>query len=76
MNKCALILSFILTLHSNISNSARFIRDAETESIILKIAKPIFESAKISSKIDAHIIEDEQINAFVLDGKIYFFTLV
>lgn len=69
MNKCALILSFILTLHTNISNSARFIRDAETESIILKIAKPIFESAKISSKIDAHIIEDEQINAFVLDGK-------
>lgn len=72
MNKYALIISLILALHSNVSNAVKFIRDAETESIILQIAKPIFSAAKISSKIDVYIIEDEQINAFIMDGKSIF----
>lgn len=71
MNKYVLITSLILALHSNASNAVKFIRDAETESIILQIAKPIFSAAKISSKIDVYIIEDEQINAFIMDGKVY-----
>ena len=50
--------------------NANFIRDTEIENAIYSWAKPIFNAAELSENIiKINIIADNQINAFVTDGK-------
>jgi len=70
MRKPIHIFSFILaTLFSLDCHALKLVRDAESEAILTQIAKPIFSVANLSSKMRVNIIQDDQINAFVLDGK-------
>ncbi len=58
------------------SRAPSFVRDAETEAIIRRIALPIFEAAGLSpGAVQVFLINDRQINAFVAGGqRIFFFT--
>lgn len=58
------------------SVSMSFIRDAETEATIRRIALPIFEAAGLNPKsVQVILINDRQINAFVAAGqRIFIFT--
>ena len=48
---------------------ANYIRDTEIELALSSWSKPIFEAAKINPKeIKIHIIAEDTINAFVIDG--------
>jgi predicted Zn-dependent protease len=60
----------------NIAKADRIIRDAEMESVISEIIKPIVEYAKLpSDKMKIRIIENDQINAFTTFGlEIYIYT--
>lgn len=47
-----------------------FIRDAEIESIIRSYATPLFEAAGLDAQsVNVHIVNNDQINAFVAGGK-------
>lgn len=71
-------LSLILnaTLGWAQSRGPSFVRDAETEAIIRRIALPIFEAAGLSpGAVQVFLINDRQINAFVAGGqRIFIFT--
>lgn len=58
------------------SRGPSFVRDAETEAIIRRIALPIFEAAGLSpDAVQVFLINDRQINAFVAGGqRIFIFT--
>lgn len=58
------------------SRGPSFVRDAETEAIIRRIALPIFEAAALSpGAVQVFLINDRQINAFVAGGqRIFIFT--
>lgn len=48
----------------------RFIRDAETESIIRSLAKPLFAAAGLDpSSVRILLVDDEKLNAFVAGGQ-------
>ena len=54
---------------STSADAAGIIRDAETESLIRTYAKPIFSAAGLGSQgINIHIVNDQNFNAFVVDG--------
>tara|TARA_Y100001970_G_scaffold225139_1_gene277905 strand:- start:341 stop:1693 length:1353 start_codon:yes stop_codon:yes gene_type:complete len=68
--KLLLLFSFIayFFLEKNIL-SANYIRDTELEFAIDSWAEPIFKAANMDAKqIKIHIIADQKINAFVIDG--------
>ncbi|AAZ68693.1 Peptidase M48, Ste24p [Ehrlichia canis str. Jake] len=71
MNIKNLILFLIVLLHSNISfcqNDYMIFRDSEVESVIKKIAFPIFTAAKINPEtVRVFIVNDKMVNAYV-DG--------
>lgn len=69
MNKLISVFGAILVLAASECTALSLVRDAESEAVITQIAKPIFSASGLSPKIDINIIQDEQINAFVLDGK-------
>jgi len=49
--------------------SLSLIRDAQTESYLKKISKPIFVAAGLDNQIDLYIVNEDSINAFVAGGK-------
>jgi predicted Zn-dependent protease len=52
------------------AGAVSLIRDAETESILRRIADPIFTAAKLDPEsIDIYIINDPKLNAFVAGGQ-------
>ena len=62
-----IIVNFFLFSNLAFSN---FIRDTEIENILNQWASPIFEVAGISAKnININLIADDNINAFVTEGK-------
>ncbi len=64
-----IIFIFFLISFSNIA-LAKFIRDTEIENIIYGWADPIFTAAGIpKNSIKIHLVADNNINAFVTDGK-------
>tara|TARA_E500000178_G_C16982391_1_gene736439 strand:+ start:45 stop:1430 length:1386 start_codon:yes stop_codon:yes gene_type:complete len=64
-----LLLLSSLVIKPNLSE-ANFIRDTEIERIVYSWAEPIFDVAGISKNtIKINIIANNQINAFVTDGK-------
>ncbi len=51
------------------SKPLRLIRDAEVESIIRAYATPLFQAAGLSAQeIDVYLVNDSNLNAFVLPG--------
>lgn len=44
------------------------VRDAESEAVIEQIVRPVFAAARLSGKIKVNLIQNDEINAFVLDG--------
>ena len=63
------IIFFFFFLKVNILKSD-LIRDTEIENILYEWSNPVFQAAKIANNtIKINIIADEQINAFVTDGK-------
>ncbi|MGN7618617.1 MAG: M48 family metalloprotease [Ehrlichia sp.] len=71
MNVKNLLLVLIVLLHSNVSlcqDTYMVLRDSEVESVIKKIALPIFAAAKINpDTVRVFIVNDKVVNAYV-DG--------
>ena len=79
MNKIIkLVLIFIITVYFSISfkaNAFGVIRDSEIEKTLQTLAKPIFEAAEIDNKkVHIFIINDNAMNAFIINNKSVFFT--
>ncbi len=74
------VITLSLIFNANLgwgqSRGPSFVRDAETEAIIRRIALPIFEAAGLSpGAVQVFLINDRQINAFVAGGqRIFIFT--
>lgn len=74
------VITLSLIFNANVgwgqSRGPSFVRDAETEAIIRRIALPIFEAAGLSpGAVQVFLINDRQINAFVAGGqRIFIFT--
>ena len=68
--KFLLILFKIIFLYAeNTKLFANYIRDTELEAALSDWSRPIFKAAKINpEKIKIHVISDNSINAFVIDG--------
>lgn len=67
MRLAILILAF-LTLYRP-SLALNVISDDETESVIMEIASPIFKAAQLRPQnINLFIVQDDNINAFVING--------
>lgn len=66
----AILLMLIVTLvNSKQAASLTLITDDETESVIREIAAPIFKAASITQQsMNIYILQDDSINAFVVDG--------
>ena len=71
MNVKNLLLVLVVLLHSNVSfcqNTYMVFRDSEVESVIKKIAFPIFTAARINpDTVRVFIVNDSMVNAYV-DG--------
>ena len=68
---CALVTT-VLVCQPMMANaqSLRFIRDAEIEDLLSDYARPIFRAAGLGSQhVKVRIIQDNNFNAFVLDGR-------
>ena len=69
MNIKVLLLPVIILLYSNISfceDSYMIFRDSEVESVIKKMAVPIFVAAKINPEaVRVFIVDDKMVNAYV-----------
>ena len=79
MNKIIkLVLISIITVYFSISfkaNAFGVIRDSEIEKTLQTLAKPIFEAAEIDNKkVHIFIINDNAMNAFIINNKSVFFT--
>ncbi len=68
--KLLLILFKIIFVYAaNTQLFANYIRDTELEVALSNWSRPIFKAAKINPKeIKIHVISDNSINAFVIDG--------
>lgn len=56
--------------HAQSRKPMRFIRDAETESIIRSLSKPLFAAASLDpSSVRILLVEDNKLNAFVAGGQ-------
>ena len=64
-----ILFTIILIFSQNTLLIANYIRDTELEVALNDWSTPIFKAAKINPKeIKIHIISDNSINAFVIDG--------
>ena len=75
-----LLLTFFalssLVLTTSQAKARGLIRDSETENLIRDYGLPIFRAAGLSSQnIAIHIINDKNINAFVVDGRNMFINM-
>ena len=72
LKKFKLLLLFLIIVLIKLEGNkvhANYIRDTELEIALDNWSKPIFEAANINPKeINIHIIADNKINAFVIDG--------
>lgn len=81
-SKCERLSTYLLILmigtgilFPNTSSAIILIKDAEIENSLQIIAKPIYKAAKIDhNSIKIILIQDPNMNAFVLDNKNIFFT--
>ncbi len=65
----SLFLPFVLSINFAYAQGVRLISDAETEQLLLDLAKPLFEAAKIPfENREIYIVEDNSLNAFVAEG--------
>ena len=70
----AAIIGLLPILHSTSAEAQRgrikLVRDAETEELIRDYARPIFKAAGLKpGNIRIHLVNDPQMNAFVVDSK-------
>jgi predicted Zn-dependent protease len=67
-----LLLAALLPLEAK-AESIKLISDEETEQLLARIAKPLFEAAGVAfDRYNIMIVEDNSLNAFVSDGNLLF----
>lgn len=67
---CAFFVVLPLCVFAQSQNRITIIRDTEIEDFLYEISEPIFMSARLDPKnIKFHIIQDNSINAFVMNGQ-------
>lgn len=71
---CALTAAWAVLL-STPSFAAGFIRDAEIERTLHRVADPIFRAASLNpASVDLYVVNDPEMNAFVAGGQNIFLT--
>lgn len=65
-----MLLAAVLLLAAGRAGAATLIRDAEIEETIARLARPIFDAARLDTEsVDVYIVRDDRLNAFVAGGQ-------